>query len=53
MYWPTMRFNLKPDIHFRDTLLSKGSSEVAMQIFKNIKGSEPDIQPLLASKGLK
>lgn len=38
--------------HFRETLLSKGGSEDAMQIFSDFKGSGPDIQPLLERRGL-
>lgn len=38
--------------HFRKTLLSRGGSEDAMSIFKNFRGAEPDIQPLLERKGL-
>jgi peptidyl-dipeptidase Dcp len=38
--------------HFRNTLLSRGGSEDAMTIFRNFRGAEPDIQPLLERKGL-
>lgn len=38
--------------HFRKTLLSRGGAEEAMTLFKNFKGSEPDIQPLLERRGL-
>lgn len=38
--------------HFRKTLLSRGGSEDAMTIFKNFRGAEPNIQPLLERKGL-
>ena len=38
--------------HFRKTLLSRGGSEKAMKLFKNFRGSEPNIQPLLARRGL-
>ncbi len=38
--------------HFRKTLLSRGGSEDAMSIFKNFRGAEPNIQPLLERKGL-
>lgn len=38
--------------HFRKTLLSRGGSEDAMTIFRNFRGAEPDIQPLLERKGL-
>ena len=38
--------------HFRNTLLSRGGAEDAMQLFRNFRGAEPDIQPLLERKGL-
>jgi peptidyl-dipeptidase Dcp len=38
--------------HFRKTLLSRGGSEEAMSIFRNFRGAEPDIQPLLIRRGL-
>lgn len=38
--------------HFRKTLLSRGGSEDAMQIFKNFRGAEPKIEPLLKRRGL-
>lgn len=38
--------------HFRKTLLSRGGAEDAMTIFKNFRGAEPNIQPLLERKGL-
>ncbi|MBX2849891.1 MAG: M3 family metallopeptidase [Acidiferrobacterales bacterium] len=38
--------------HFRNTLLSKGGSIEAMTLFKNFRGAEPDIQPLLERRGL-
>lgn len=38
--------------HFRKTLLSRGGSEDAMTLFKNFRGAEPNIQPLLERKGL-
>ena len=38
--------------HFRATLLSRGGAEDAMVIFKNFRGAEPDIQPLLERRGL-
>jgi peptidyl-dipeptidase Dcp len=38
--------------HFRKTLLSRGGSEDAMTIFRNFRGAEPNIQPLLERKGL-
>ena len=38
--------------HFRATLLSKGGSKDAIELFIDFKGSEPNIQPLLDRKGL-
>ena len=38
--------------HFRKTLLSQGGSEDAMTLFRNFRGAEPNIQPLLERKGL-
>ncbi len=37
---------------FRDTLLSKGGSVEAMELFSNFRGREPDVQPLLERRGL-
>lgn len=33
--------------HFRKTLLSRGGSEDAMTLFRNFRGAEPSIEPLL------
>lgn len=38
--------------HFRKTLLSRGGAEDAMTIFRDFRGADPDIQPLLERKGL-
>jgi peptidyl-dipeptidase Dcp len=38
--------------HFRRTLLSKGGSENAMALFRNFRGRDADIQPLLVRRGL-
>jgi len=38
--------------HFRKTLLSRGGSQDALTIFKDFRGAEPNIQPLLDRKGL-
>lgn len=38
--------------HFRETLLSKGGSVDAMQIFRDFRGAEPSIEPLLDRLGL-
>lgn len=37
---------------FRRTLLSRGGSEDALQLFKNFTGGDPDIAPLLERRGL-
>ncbi|WP_058834388.1 M3 family metallopeptidase [Luteimonas abyssi] len=36
----------------RDTLLSRGGSKDALQLFRDFSGAEPDIQPLLEKRGL-
>ena len=38
--------------HFRRTLLSKGGSQDAMELFLSFRGREPDITPLLTRRGL-
>jgi peptidyl-dipeptidase Dcp len=38
--------------HFRDTVLSKGGSVEAMELFENFRGRSPDVTPLLVRKGL-
>ena len=38
--------------HFRRTLLSRGGSDDAMTLFRNFRGAEPNIQPLLERRGL-
>jgi peptidyl-dipeptidase Dcp len=38
--------------HFRLSLLSKGGSEDAMQMFRDFRGAEPSIEPLLEKRGL-
>jgi peptidyl-dipeptidase Dcp len=38
--------------HFRQTLLSRGGAEDAMTLFRNFRGADPDIKPLLERRGL-
>ncbi len=38
--------------HFRRTVLSRGDSEDAMQLFRDFAGREPRLEPLLAKRGL-
>ena len=38
--------------HFRQRLLSKGGSVDAMSLFRQFRGADPDIGPLLARRGL-
>ena len=38
--------------HFRRTLLSKGGSVDAMELFRTFRGGEPNIEPLLVRRGL-
>ncbi|HEY0661900.1 MAG TPA: M3 family metallopeptidase [Lysobacter sp.] len=38
--------------HFRQTLLSRGGSKDALQLFRDFAGHEPKIEPLLVRRGL-
>ena len=38
--------------HFRTTLLSRGGSQDAMEMFRKFRGAEPSIEPLLERRGL-
>ena len=38
--------------HFRQTILSQGGSRESMTLFREFRGADPDIGPLLARRGL-
>jgi peptidyl-dipeptidase Dcp len=38
--------------HFRNALLSKGGSADAMDLFRNFRGADPSVEPLLERRGL-
>ena len=38
--------------HFRATLLSRGGSADAMELYRTFRGGDPDVQPLLKRRGL-
>jgi peptidyl-dipeptidase Dcp len=38
--------------HFRKTLLSRGGSADAMDLFRNFRGRDAQIEPLLERRGL-
>jgi len=38
--------------HFRKTLLSRGGTAEAMDLFRNFRGRDPIIEPLLERRGL-
>jgi peptidyl-dipeptidase Dcp len=38
--------------HFRNTLLSRGGSRDAMELFREFRGADPSIEPLLERLGL-
>lgn len=43
---------LSNGLHFRDTLLSRGGSKDAMQLFRDFRGQDAQIEPLLRRRGL-
>ena len=38
--------------HFRQTLLSRGGSVEALDLFRSFRGADPDVRPLLVRRGL-
>ncbi len=38
--------------HFRQTLLSRGGSREAMELYREFRGADPDVRSLLARRGL-
>ena len=38
--------------HLRNTLLSRGGSREALDLFRDLTGADPDIRPLLVRRGL-
>jgi peptidyl-dipeptidase Dcp len=38
--------------HIRDTMLSRGGSDDALKLFRNLTGGEPEVGPLLKKRGL-
>ena len=45
-------FNPELGAKFRETILSKGGTRDAMEMYLNFRGKEPSIQPLLKKRGL-
>ena len=46
-------FNQETAKSFRDNVLSKGGTEHPMELYKKFRGSEPNIDALLARDGVK
>jgi peptidyl-dipeptidase Dcp len=38
--------------HFRDTLLSRGGSAEALSLFRDFRGRDASVEPLLERRGL-
>jgi len=45
-------FDRETGQHFRDTILSRGGSRPAMDLFMDFAGKEPQLEPLLERRGL-
>ena len=48
----TSLFNPETAKSFRTNILEKGGTQDAMQMYKNFRGAEPSIEPLLRKRGL-
>lgn len=48
----TSLFDKETAKKYRDNILSKGSTEDAMELYKKFRGAEPKIEPLLKRRGL-
>lgn len=46
-------FNTEVSHSFRSNILEKGNTEESMTLYKNYRGQEPSIEPLLKNRGLK
>jgi len=46
-------FNPEKAKAFRENILSRGGSDDPMKLYKQFRGKEPGIEPLLERKGLK
>jgi peptidyl-dipeptidase Dcp len=40
-------------MHYRETILSKGGSKDAGQLYRDFRGRDPEVGPLLEKRGLK
>ena len=40
-------------MHYRETVLSQGGSEDAGQMYRNFRGRDPEVGPLLVKRGLR
>jgi peptidyl-dipeptidase Dcp len=49
----TSLFDQETAKSFRDNIISKGGTDEGMTLYKNFRGKEPSIDPLLERKGLK